>query len=245
MIHTKRVIFMILPLLFVPLVYGLSSTPDACAVPPDNRWFSGNCSGTKTKQTCCWREPIPGSILGQKYCQTCEQDPRDGIEGWNCGPKEKSITATEPGVLQNLPTLEQVPTTPPPLFGRNDATFPPTGDITGEQPPTPTPPPLFGQIAPEGPTLAGEGENIQPWNTTFPTPQPFPPPTPGFKAPQTSIDISPDLAPEEEDDQDETDDGRNDIVPDTGITEQPETQQPEDDGQEDSSEGAETAGPLT
>src|ERR687895_1992980 len=35
MIHTKRVIFMILPLLFVPLVYGLSSTPDACAVPDE------------------------------------------------------------------------------------------------------------------------------------------------------------------------------------------------------------------
>jgi hypothetical protein len=29
MIHTKRVIFMILALLFVPLVYGMSSTPDA------------------------------------------------------------------------------------------------------------------------------------------------------------------------------------------------------------------------
>ena len=83
-------------------------------------------------------------------------------------------------------------------------------------------------------SIVGEGENIQPMNTTYPTPQPFPPPTPGFKAPQTSIDISPDLAPE--DDQNETDDGRND----TGITEQPETQQPED-----SSEGAETAGPLT
>ena len=82
-------------------------------------------------------------------------------------------------------------------------------------------------------------------NTTFPTPQPFPPPTPGFKAPQTSIDISPDLAPEEEDGQDETDDGRNDIIPDTGITEQPETQQPEEEQEEPSNEGRGPAGPLT
>jgi hypothetical protein len=31
MIYTERVFFMILPLLFVPAVYGLSYTPDACA----------------------------------------------------------------------------------------------------------------------------------------------------------------------------------------------------------------------
>jgi hypothetical protein len=116
-------------------------------------------------------------------------------------------------------------TTSPPLFGRN---VPLQGGGVFGQPaitaatPVPTPPPLFGQAIPEGPaTLAGEGENIQPMNTTFPTPQPIP-------------DISPDLAP------DETDDGRNDNIPDTGIIEQPETQQPEN-----SSEGAETAGPLT
>ena len=39
MLHPKRAIFMILPLLFVPLVYGMSSTPDACAVPPDPNYI--------------------------------------------------------------------------------------------------------------------------------------------------------------------------------------------------------------
>jgi hypothetical protein len=82
--------------------------------------------------------------------------------------------------LENLPTLEQVPTTPPPLFGRNEAAVPPTGGI--EQPLTTTLPPLFGRNIP-----------------------------------------------------------RNDIIPDTGIAEQPETQQPEE---EPSNEGQEIAGPL-
>lgn len=138
MIHTKRVIFMILPLLFVPLVYGISSTPDACAVNPDKRWHGGTCSsegkGGEFKMTCCWREPIPGSILGQSYCQICTLTPQ---KTWNCEPKVAQMSTPPtgpltPGNLQNLPTLEQVPTTPqPPLFGET-----PGG---AEQPPTLTP----------------------------------------------------------------------------------------------------------
>jgi hypothetical protein len=263
MIHTKRVIFMVLPLLFVPLVYGLSSTPDACAAPEAGWRSSQDCTVTSFGGVlCCWKEN------GVEYCQTCIRIPygTPGTEegGWECTTKEKSLEQPptpqpfDPTAPLQGGVLEQLPDQPP-LFGRNEAAVPPTGGI--EQPFTTTTPPLFGNIpqgggfgilqepetpptfgqaVPEGHTLAGEGENIQPMNTTFPTPQPFPPPTPGFKAPQTSIDISPDLAPE--DDQDETDDGRNDIIPDTGITEQPETQQPEE---EPSYEGQDTAGPLT
>jgi hypothetical protein len=51
---------MILPLLFVPVVYGISSTPDASAVPPDPGWMDSNtCGGAYTDaygditQTCC------------------------------------------------------------------------------------------------------------------------------------------------------------------------------------------------
>jgi hypothetical protein len=193
MIHSKSVIFMILPLLFVPLVYGMSSTPDACALPRDPAKHKGcevNKDGT---QTCCWRVQVPGQILADTYCQTCKGPYSD-----DCGPTTKQLTVPQG---ETLGTLEQVPTTPsppPPLFGRN---IPLQGAGVFGQPtttttPTPTPFP-FGQISPGGPTLAEE--------------------------------VSPDLAPE--DDQDETDDG---------IGEQPETQQPED-----SSEGAETAGPLT
>jgi hypothetical protein len=94
--------------------------------------------------------------------------------------------------------------------------------------PTPTPPPQFGQLTPEGPALAGEDGAIQPMNTTFPTPEPFPPPpTPGFPPPPIATDVSPDLAPEDDQDETDDDDGGNDIVPDTGIAEQPETQGPE------------------
>jgi hypothetical protein len=241
MLHTKRVIFMILPLLFVPLVYGMSSTPNVCALPRDPNSYGGSCGAVTTnprtgvpQQTCCWgvmeRGPYPKiGTTEVTYCQTCTRTTSDGLG--DCGPSVAQMAAPTgrlpPGVLEDLPTT---PSPPPPLFGRN---IPLQGAGVFGQPtttttPTPIPSP-FGQAIPGGPTLAEEGEDIQPMNTTFPTPQPFPPPTPGFKAPQTSIDISPDRAPEV--DQDETDDG---------IEEQPETQQPED-----SSEGAETAGPLT
>jgi hypothetical protein len=51
-------------------------------------------------------------------------------------------TFGQQGVVGDLPTLEQVPTTPPPLFGRNEAAVPPTEGI--EQPP------LFGRNIPQG-----------------------------------------------------------------------------------------------
>jgi len=64
MIHTKRVIFMILPLLFVPLVYGMSYTPNVCAVPRDEGFGHPNASCfTEALDTpgsyataCCWTE---------------------------------------------------------------------------------------------------------------------------------------------------------------------------------------------
>jgi hypothetical protein len=265
MIHTKRVIFMILPLLFAPLVYGLSSTPDACAAPTDPKWDTGTCYNWEYSalRTCCWQEPDilnPGETIA--WCQTCN------LDGTNCGAvffrsSTGPLAPPQDGVLEEPLTpptgpfappggfgiLQQQPLTTltqPPLFGRNDATVPLQGGGVFGQPtttttPIPTPPP-FGQIAPEGPTLAGEDGVIQPMNTTFPTPEPFPPPpTPGFPPPPVATDVSPDRAPE--DDQDETDDdgGGNDIVPDTGIAEQPETQGPEGPSNEEQS----TAGPLT
>jgi hypothetical protein len=187
MIHTKRVIFMILPLLFVPLVYGISSTPDACAAPPDSRWDSSkSCDGLKVQSegvevTCCWRERIPGLLLGEEYCQTCEYT----ANGWECSQKELQFFEQPPtpptpprfpGVLGDLPTLEQVPTTPPPLFGRNEGAVPPTGGI--EQPFTSIP---FQQI-PQG-TVQGQDQPLiqsetPPTLSPLPTPPPpLPPPT--------------------------------------------------------------------
>jgi hypothetical protein len=136
----------------------------------------------------------------------------------------------------------QEPETPP-MFGQVAPQVAPltAGNaplgVLGQEPakvttPTPTPRPTLTPTPIPTPTPTPEPIPVGP-----DLPPPFPPPTPGFEGPPIATDISPNLAPE--DDQDETDEGRNDI-PDTGITEQPETQQPED-----SPEGAETAGPLT
>ena len=75
MIHSKRVIFIVLPLLFVPLVHGMSSTPDAYAEPRDPNWGkNGICyqSGSESRMTCCWEEPDilnPGETI--EWCQKC------------------------------------------------------------------------------------------------------------------------------------------------------------------------------
>jgi hypothetical protein len=141
MIHTKRVIFMILPLLFVPLVYGISSTPDACAVyadvaPPgvECRTYKDSDDPNITITTCCWE-----NYAGIKYCQHCDYNSATGRGG--CGishPVEAQqptpTPPTFPGVLGDLPTLEQVPTTPPPLFGEN-TNVPPHTTTTPQIPP--------------------------------------------------------------------------------------------------------------
>ena len=218
MIRTKRVIFMILPLLFVPLVYGISYTPNVCAERPapgwqgstDCRtWGGGGPSGVRFT-TCCWTEN------GVKYCQTCVPILEGSNEGeQECTPKEKQSLEQPPTTPTFDPTaplqggvLEQ----PEPLFGgQNDAGVPPTGGI--EQPPTTntpqTPPRLPGGGA-NVPTEEGSAE--QP-----PTPQ------------QNQGGGLPNIKNQEN------------VPPGGGVAEQPE-----DDGQqEDSSEGAETVGPLT
>jgi hypothetical protein len=119
MIHTKRVIFMILPLLFVPLVYGMSYTPNVCSVPRDEGFGHPNAScftealdtPGSYATTCCWTEG-----------QICDYDPTTRTHG-DCGEKfpvdapPPVNDRLPPEVLENLPTLEQVPSTPSPLFG--------------------------------------------------------------------------------------------------------------------------------
>ncbi|HZA68063.1 MAG TPA: hypothetical protein VE548_00055 [Nitrososphaeraceae archaeon] len=55
--------------------------------------------------TCCWREKIPGSILGEKYCQTCYYGPNGLLT--SCDDKELQYVKT-PGKdqLNNLPSLQ-------------------------------------------------------------------------------------------------------------------------------------------
>jgi hypothetical protein len=238
---------MILPLLFVPLVYGMSSTPDACAAPEAGWRSSQDCTVTSFGGVlCCWKEN------GVEYCQTCIRIPygTPGTEegGWECTTKEKSLEQPptpqpfDPTAPLQEGVLEQLPDQPP-LFGRNEAAVPPTGGI--EQPFTSTTPPLFGNIPqggfgvlqePETPPTFGQVAPLvqKPTTETPTTPLPTPTPPP------------PDFTPQDNQDDNQggglpTIENQENVPPGGGVAEQPE----EDDGQEDSSEGAPTAGPLT
>ena len=137
--------------------YGMSSTPNACAVPPDSRQDnSGDCtkSSTATQKTCCWREKKPGQILGETYCHTCRW--KDG--GYNdCDQKELQFLTTPPTTGESVLPGGGVAEQPEqPLFGgQNDAGVPPTGGI--EQPPTATTQPAPGGGA-GVPTEGGSAE---------------------------------------------------------------------------------------
>jgi hypothetical protein len=254
---------MILPLLFVPLVFGMSSTPDAMAVPPDTH-AAGNCESTGSAHGieflwCCWTETDPADPeqIEINRCQSCQiidnskvicdppvPDPSappttgenivPGVTGGLEQPPTFSPfdpTAPQGGVLEQLPDQ-------PPLFGRNEASVPPTGGIV--QPFTSTTPPLFGNIPqgggfgvlqePETPPTFGQVAPLvqKPTTETPPTPLPTPPP-PDFTPQDNQGGGLPTIENQEN------------VPPGGGVAEQPE-----DDGeQEDPAEGAETAGPLT
>jgi hypothetical protein len=73
--------------------FALSSPSYLYAVPPDPGWgTSKNCTADTrdaVTTTCCWRERIPGSMLGQRYCQTCTYTENAGST--ECGPKVKQM----------------------------------------------------------------------------------------------------------------------------------------------------------
>lgn len=163
-------IFMVVLFLAITLIYSSYSLSAfrASAV------FKGGVGGPLCYQTgtltmtCCQefiinRSPANPAGTLVTYCTDCEVGPGGVIQ--NCGERYIQMGAQEPtptptppvfdpvppGVLENLPTLEQVPpTTMPPLFGQ-DTTVPPTGGI--EQPLTTTTP----QIPPR---LPGGGANV-------------------------------------------------------------------------------------
>jgi hypothetical protein len=74
---------------------------------------SANCSTSAptstSSMTCCWREKIPGSILGEKYCQTCYYGPNGLLT--SCDDKELQYIKT--------PSKEQSNTLPPLQGGGN------------------------------------------------------------------------------------------------------------------------------
>jgi hypothetical protein len=235
----KPLIFVVISVLAVTLIYSSFTPFIVFAEPPDTRWISSrDCktvgSGAQAAVKCCWREKVPGQILGKEYCQTCTI--RTGQQA-SCGPKVAQSITTPPTTGESVLPEGGVAEQPeqPPLFGRNEGAAPPTGGI--EQPFTSIP---FQQI-PQG-TVQGQDQPFlqsesPPALTPLPTPpppSPLPPPT------QTGPTVAP------QDNQDDEGGGlptiknQENVPPGGGVAEQPE-----DDGQEDSSEGAETAGPLT
>lgn len=78
--------------LLIPFLYASASIPDACAAIRDTNYDSGSCTGDKTSKagkTCCWREKVPGELLGKTMCQTC------WIESDSKGSYERCTSPTE------------------------------------------------------------------------------------------------------------------------------------------------------
>lgn len=132
----------VISVLVASLLSSSSFVSSVFAASKDPRWENGGCSlkdyepGSPTS-TCCWREMVPGQILGQEYCQTC-----DSSTG-KCGDKELQMDYSQipdsvrppsngGGVLEQPPTGE---VTQPPTTG--ESVFPGEGGVL-EQPPTST-----------------------------------------------------------------------------------------------------------
>jgi hypothetical protein len=137
-VKPRSVIFVVLGVLFVPFVYGSSSILDACAAIPDDRFgTSSYCSGgvkSREGKTCCWREQVPGKLLGDTYCQTCyEKTDSKGNSYLQCTEKTKQALKlpTEQSGPAGTVLEEQTTTTTPPILEaqRANVTILPSGII--------------------------------------------------------------------------------------------------------------------
>jgi len=100
--------------LLVGLLVSLQSVSNIFAAPMQQGFKdSANCTTSAptstSSMTCCWREKIPGSILGERYCQTCYYGPNGLIT--SCDDKELQYVKT--------PSKDQSNTLPPLLEGGN------------------------------------------------------------------------------------------------------------------------------
>jgi hypothetical protein len=85
----RKTILTLIAMTIGGVVIFSSSTANIDAATKDPRYdTSGDCEtyfdekNKESMKTCCWREKVPGQILGQTYCQTCQSN------GTNCGDKE-------------------------------------------------------------------------------------------------------------------------------------------------------------
>jgi hypothetical protein len=104
----KRIMSAVVTLLLVAFLFSLQSVSNIFAVPMQQGFKdSANCTTSAptstSSMTCCWREKIPGSILGERYCQTCYYGPNGLIT--SCDDKELQYVKT--------PSKDQSNTLPP------------------------------------------------------------------------------------------------------------------------------------
>ena len=109
----KRIMSAVVTLLLVAFLFSLQSVSNIFAVPMQQGFKdSANCTTSAptstSSMTCCWREKIPGSILGERYCQTCYYGPNGLIT--SCDDKELQYVKT--------PNKDQSNTLPPLQGGR-------------------------------------------------------------------------------------------------------------------------------
>jgi hypothetical protein len=154
---SNNLIIVITTLFIIAFIYSSSSSFNVYAVPPDKRWGNNCSTDFKTgEKTCCWRERVPGQLLGKTYCQTCD------IEGKNC--KEKVLQFVSPSKLGDsvLPgdggVLEQPPTAP----GGNDANVPLEGGILEQQEQPPNQGGLLGLLDETNPTIQLDDDSTLP-----------------------------------------------------------------------------------
>ena len=114
-------IFAFSVILFVPLAYATFSIQDACAAPVSPRYQTGTCSGMpqdSAGKTCCWREPVEGKLLGERYCQTCYKTWDEVTETFTetcTTPEKQAVAPLRPelsGTLDEGGVIEGNRTTP-------------------------------------------------------------------------------------------------------------------------------------
>src|SRR5918996_2982342 len=166
---TKSLVFVVISSLAFALIYSSYSLSTFWVFAEPSGGISCKRTGT-LKATCCQDHIInrsPSNPAGTlvTYCTDCDLGPGGGYSSLqNCSERYIAAAAEEPtptptppildrvppGVLGDLPTVEQAPATTPPLFGET-----PSGGI--EQPPTATTQPTPGGGA-NVPTEGGSAE---------------------------------------------------------------------------------------
>ena len=85
--YSKSISAVVVSAMILSIIISIS-IPNGYAAPKEPRNDeNAKCSTVydkkekKNKETCCWREMVPGKILGNTYCQTCDSYSN------NCGDK--------------------------------------------------------------------------------------------------------------------------------------------------------------